>query len=72
MALVDKQVIKVTTVARRIIIVASPIPAWPTTHDNRKNIMTPKIFKRQRIYQKRKVKTKNYSFKFLTINTRTP
>jgi hypothetical protein len=45
MALADKAVINVTIVAIKIITVARPIPALPTTHDNRRNIITPKMFK---------------------------
>jgi hypothetical protein len=46
---VDNAVIKVTKVASRIMMVMSPMPACPTIHDTRKKIITPKMFKMQRI-----------------------
>jgi hypothetical protein len=44
-ALVDKAVINVTAVAIKMISVATPVPALPTTQGSRKNIITPKMLR---------------------------
>lgn len=45
MADIESAVIVVTTVVVNIKIVPSMIPAWPTTQLNRKNNMTPHMFR---------------------------
>ena len=58
MADMESVVMVVTTAERRMTTMACQIPAWPTTHDSRKKIITPKMLSRHRIYNN----TKQYSY----------
>jgi len=50
MADMDMVVRAVTVEERATMTVASPIPAWPVTHDSRRNNITPNMFNRHRTY----------------------
>ncbi len=50
MADIDNVVMTVTTVERRMMREARPIPAWPVTQLRRINNITPQILRRQRIW----------------------
>ena len=47
---IDKAVIVVTTPDSRMTSTESPIPACPTTHDKRRNNITPHMLSRHRTY----------------------
>lgn len=63
---IETDVIKVTTTESKIITEVSPVPAWPTTHDNLKNNITPQMFRRHRTCNRKKCRLKKMRMMTIT------